>query len=392
MSDPAFESFEQSVRDCLTHLYDYAFLQEHPLLRLLIPDAKGDASRIQAFRQLISDAIDTLKAEPDNPQSKQSRTYSILSLRYLHQQPVQQVLIKLNLSERQFYRDHTQALQVISRLLWDQLKDRQPEAADISIQTEIRRLDQQEPQQIDVRSFLEKTVQAIQSLCERYDAHITLDTGNAFSLRSANPTVLRQALIWLISQFLAHSPASSAFTVSSEIDQDTYRFVVRRLENDPEDTGLRNAVLQQETLATLVNVLEGRVYSLEHEACVILEVPQAREALLMIDDNPDAIALFRRYLTGKPYQLLTASDGPQATRIAQETQPLLIILDVMLPEQDGWEILRDLKSRHETQHIPVLVCSVLNASELAISLGADGFLRKPPGESEFLAILAKYAS
>jgi CheY-like chemotaxis protein len=89
---------------------------------------------------------------------------------------------------------------------------------------------------------------------------------------------------------------------------------------------------------------------------------------------------------------LTARDGSQATRIAQETQPLLIILDVMLPEQDGWEILQTLKSHPETQRIPVLVCSVLNASELAISLGADGFLRKPPGESEFLAILEKYAS
>ena len=63
-----------------------------------------------------------------------------------------------------------------------------------------------------------------------------------------------------------------------------------------------------------------------------------------------------------------------------------------MPKQDGWEVLRMLKNLSETSRIPILVCSVLDASEVAISLGADGFLKKPPSESEFFQILAEFAN
>jgi DNA-binding response OmpR family regulator len=100
--------------------------------------------------------------------------------------------------------------------------------------------------------------------------------------------------------------------------------------------------------------------------------------------------LFRNYLAHQPYQLLTAADGKQAMRMAREFRPELIVLDVMLPEQDGWEILQGLKKSPETRTIPVLICSVLDVSDLALSLGADGFLKKPPGEQDFLETLANF--
>jgi len=72
------------------------------------------------------------------------------------------------------------------------------------------------------------------------------------------------------------------------------------------------------------------------------------------------VNLFRRYLTDIPIILLILPDSHQAIELARRIKPQLIILDVMLPQQDGWEILQNLKNHPTTLNIPVLVCSVLN--------------------------------
>ena len=64
-------------------------------------------------------------------------------------------------------------------------------------------------------------------------------------------------------------------------------------------------------------------------------------------------------------------------QIAREVVPSVIVLDVMLPGQDGLEVLQNLKNHPATRQIPVLICSVLDTRELVLSLGADGFLRSP---------------
>ena len=69
----------------------------------------------------------------------------------------------------------------------------------------------------------------------------------------------------------------------------------------------------------------------------------------------------------------------------------LLILDGMMPTMDGWEILQTLQTDPETQHIPVIVCSVWDEPELAFSLGAVDFLKKPITQKELLDALARLA-
>src|SRR5689334_6878445 len=141
MTDLDTEILEESVRDCLAHLYDYTFLQDHPLVRLLVPHVQGNASRVQIFQQLVLSAIEQLKpGDSGNPQSKNSRLYSILSLRYQQQQQVQYVLRQLNLGERQFYRDHAKAVQALTHVLEEQVKENPPIPANtLSIHAELER-------------------------------------------------------------------------------------------------------------------------------------------------------------------------------------------------------------------------------------------------------------
>ena len=123
---------------------------------------------------------------------------------------------------------------------------------------------------------------------------------------------------------------------------------------------------------------------------IVLRFDQRIHMILVVDDNPDTISLFKRYLGNLPYQVLSTHDENDAMLIAQRTPLVCIILDIMLPEKDGWQILQSYKSHPLTKDIPVLICSVLEMKDLALSLGADGYLKKPPTRDEFLSILGEW--
>jgi len=116
----------------------------------------------------------------------------------------------------------------------------------------------------------------------------------------------------------------------------------------------------------------------------------ARTTILVVDDNQDLIALFRRYVAGHDITVVGASESAQALRLAAELQPGLITIDVMMPGLDGWEILQQIKATPTISHIPVIVCSVLHEPELARSMGASDYLVKPVQQADFLAVLDRH--
>jgi hypothetical protein len=115
------QEFEQQVRDCLAHFYDYGFLREQLLVNLLVPNHTG-ATQVQVFRQIVTEVIEGLRPDVGAAfHSKQARIYNILMLRYIDQQQPQDVMQHLALSERQFYRDHPRAIQTLGQLLWERI-------------------------------------------------------------------------------------------------------------------------------------------------------------------------------------------------------------------------------------------------------------------------------
>jgi CheY-like chemotaxis protein len=84
-----------------------------------------------------------------------------------------------------------------------------------------------------------------------------------------------------------------------------------------------------------------------------------------------------------------ANNGPKGIELAQQLQPNVIILDVMIPEMDGWEILQRLRSTPATKAIPVVICSVFYDPELAFTLGAVDVLKKPVRKEDLVAALKK---
>jgi CheY-like chemotaxis protein len=123
-------------------------------------------------------------------------------------------------------------------------------------------------------------------------------------------------------------------------------------------------------------------------AAIHIVLPVAKQTTVMvIDDNPDTLELIRRYTAGRGYRIIDVLDAARALPLAVKHRPQVIVLDVMLPDIDGWELLGRLREHPELRGIPIIVFTVLPQHQLALALGAAAFLRKPAGRETFLATL-----
>ena len=109
--------------------------------------------------------------------------------------------------------------------------------------------------------------------------------------------------------------------------------------------------------------------------------------VLIVDDNADTRHLFERYMAESRYKFIGGREAEEAVLLAQSLKPQVIVVDVMLPEVDGWELLQRLRVSTSTRDTPIVVCSILPAEKLALTLGAAAYLRKPVTQQDFLAVL-----
>jgi two-component system phosphate regulon response regulator PhoB len=106
----------------------------------------------------------------------------------------------------------------------------------------------------------------------------------------------------------------------------------------------------------------------------------AHEKILAIDDEEDILELVRYNLSREGFQVICASTGEEALKIAQDEGPELIVLDLMLPGIDGLEVMKRLKAAPPTQSIPVVMLTAKGEEAdivTGLELGADDYVTKP---------------
>jgi CheY-like chemotaxis protein len=119
-----------------------------------------------------------------------------------------------------------------------------------------------------------------------------------------------------------------------------------------------------------------------------IDLPAATpRTILLVDDNADALELFQRYLHHHHYHTVATQSSIEAIHLAGKLKPYAIVLDLMLPDYDGWDVLQRLANHPETHQIPVIICTILGARHLALSLGAAAFLEKPVSEEQLIQAL-----
>jgi CheY-like chemotaxis protein len=365
------EEFVSAVKDALEHLYDPAHLGSHALAELLLArGGEGGPSRVFALRQTLLDFIDRLNpgaAVP--PTAPARRAHRLLELRFVHALPFREVVTDLGLSQAQYHRDQRHALQALAQLLWEHAREQEVGAARPAARPEGA---------VDLRDVMSGVVETLGPVARDRGVRLSHRSSPEPFLVAGDRTILRQLLISLVSSVLeASRGAEVVLSGSTARGVPTVR-VTRR----GGGAGLAGAPGAEQGLADARELLHGAGGELavaEGEDGLTIEarLGSHRRSLLVIDDNVDIVQMIRRFLVDHACDVHSAASVDEGLAAARSRRPDLILLDIMIPERDGWDGLQALKHDPDTEHIPVLVCTVLRESQLAAALGADGFVRKP---------------
>jgi CheY-like chemotaxis protein len=401
MTNISRNDFTDQIRLALLNLHDFVALQKLPITSLL---STPNGTLEQGVRSLRSEILDTIEQlnpaeSTSSSRAKERRPYVLLYGRYVQGMTTEELAEELAISVRQLRREHARALDSITELLWEKLAgqldgdlgDQAPSNRESSeaAQTEADQLISQARMDDLVLSFLINGVLiTLSSMAASRNITLMNHLPDDLPLVRANRVVLRQGIMGLVSYVLQHL-LTGQIVVESTIEQGVTLSVVATGKFQSDEPASTSLDVSRKLIASLGGSIEINKSSRRWQAEVSLPIAEDLPIMIM-DDNVGLIELFRRFLAGRGYQVLVAHTSDEAIKAAQQFKLKLIILDVMMPEQDGWEILQRLKAASETKSVPVLICSVLNEPEIAFTLGASDYLPKPVTQNDLLAKLERW--
>lgn len=384
--DALFEAFVEQIKQVLEHLYDFAYLQQHPLARIY--DRDGDLSAKTAGRQLryeLIKVIESLKPQPDaHFRAPVARLYNMLHLYYVENLNIQAAAAELGLSERQAYRDLRRGQESVAAVLWDnRLPPSAQPAEDFSLESEVARL-KLNFSPVDVGDVFRQAEHAVEKLAQQQQVEIIVEAEAYPMMLSTDAALAHQIMVSLLSHAIQQAHPGLLW-VSFAAHHTTVTLTLRY----PVEGGADTAAVFS-AVTKLAQRLRWELTcddSIEQDCRVVLHMTSQNATILVIDDNEGWIELLGRFLEGYNCLVISASKNQDSVQQAQQLKPTLIILDVMMPERDGWELLQRLRMQPATAHIPIIVCTVFNDSQLAYSLGASGFISKPASREKILEAL-----
>lgn len=385
-----FDIFENLVKDALINMFDFAALEAHPLIDSGIkppPEYKG--SRGDYLKGVLLECINSLKPTESEYDlfSMEWRAYVILSKRFIENISSQALAKELSLGERQIRRNQKKAIRAVALILWDR------------IQSERSRSEEIEPNGFNINREIINLIQVFQSVLDLLSNHfeqqsvtVTFNHPENNLTINSDRIILRQLIIRIFHLFLQHSTSRQidVWLEQKNEDVDLHFFLpATKFNMDQFLTYLHtHENLINQWLNELNIQLDG-FNSPEGFQLIVRFVTQEKKLILVVDDQEPALKMYERYLSKTEFKIYGLSKATKVLSKAIELNPTIILLDIMMPKLDGWEILQSLRLNEKTRHIPIIVCSAWGESEFARSLGADYFLKKPITQKELLDVLQK---
>ena len=399
------DAFLDALRDDLNHLYGAEHLRTSPLAVPL-----GVANRFDtasALRKILSEAIESLKPRDDTPpQARGWLVYEALFGCYVQQLGQKIVADQLGISVRQLRRELHSAAENLADELWRRYcSDGEPSgAAGEPSDEKLRRGD--DPTIYEELAWLrdappERPTALPQAVLEAFELAHALSAERGIQLVSTvpdgilalavHPIALCQALLSLLTVAIAHTAPRGTVHVTARpagwhvvarIESETQPAMPSPMSDDDDNLAVARHLAHLCSGSLLLSGTDGEPFSATLALPALEQVP-----VLAIDDHTDTLRLLQRYTAGTRFRLLTTGDVEEAFALAGRACLKAIVLDVMMPQMDGWHVLRRLQAHPAISDVPVVVCTILAQEALALSLGASDFIRKPVTRQALLAAL-----
>lgn len=383
-----FDDFAEQLRVALVHLYAPNYLPPPHFCKVL---GCHGADPARAVQQKLLHAIEALKPPVEAPPGVRSeRLYRVLTLRYAQALTQEAAAEEVGLTARHLRREQQEAIQVLARQLWQQRPSaavpvsEQVEEFRAQVRQELIALQVSAPGAIsDLNEVLHGALTVGQALVARRGVQLVAEPAAPGLAAAIHPSALRQILITAIEK-LTQPMSSGRIALRAAHDREQVALAVTA---SPLCT---NQLPDSTLIREIVSLYSGglQVQSGQDEMKIQVHLPLARKvSVLVIDDNTDLVHFYRRYVANTRYEIIHAGEGEGVFAVAKECRPALIVLDVMLPDTDGWELLVQLRTHPATQTIPVIVCSVVRREELAAALDAALYVAKPVRRQQFIQAL-----
>lgn len=388
---PQFQELSQ-LRDVLVHYYDYAYLVRHALVqrfqRELWPDS---ALAVQRFRHMLLEIIETLRPGPQIPLTDPAwRPYTILHERFVLGKDASDLEQNLSLGLRQIQREQRRAFEAVAQVMLDRYPALAeappvPPQDEVILREEISRA-ASEQAVFDATEQMEGVVRSVGALVAHYQIGLSTRFSEASVRLTGYPTLFKQMLVVVFSLMIKLAEGN-ALRVSMACHDDQLRIVWDAISCVRPPPELPDALL---LLAEVQGaVIESSQLGAGWRVCISLPATRRKTTIVLVEDNRDLVALFSRYLGQHGYHLVAITDSETALEQIRVASPDAIVLDLMMRGIDGWEVLQRIKGDPQLAHVPVVICSVLDEAELAMSLGAHAYLRKPVRPAEIHECLLK---
>jgi CheY-like chemotaxis protein/transcriptional regulator with XRE-family HTH domain len=403
MDKAAREQLLKWLRDALNHLQDPSYLRRSPLAALFGVANRSDTPPV--LRRILIETVESLEPAADaSPESRAWRIYESVFYRYVEGFSQEDVADQLGISVRQLRREQRAAFEAMVYNLCEQfdVEPRWPQEADAEIDVqmatknavlneELAWLKDAPPERpTDLSQTLPAVVDLVQPLAAQYDAHLQVVMDDSLPFLTLDPVAFRQILLNLLSVAISGASGNSVTLSARPISWEVEIKIAGKRTSSQLLAASDSKQASLDIAQRLTELCGGRLAvsadELAFNATLILPALE-QLPVLAIDDNASTLQLLQRYTTGTRYRLIGTRAPEKALGLAEKFSPQVIVLDVMMPCSDGWEILGRLRQHPLTNHVPVVVCTILAQEELAFSLGASAFLCKPVTRQEFLAVL-----
>jgi CheY-like chemotaxis protein len=383
--------FLDLTKDALEHFYDLTHLESHPFARKVKrKDDLYDATRSQLLQKDLSKAIDMLASgQMPSAGPSPSRRHQVIRLRYIERLTIQNISYELDMSERQVYRDLRQGEEDLATILrsWylEETNASPPVEAvpDESANLEIEQL-KINLQKVDLRTLVYSAQSSTAKLSASMNVSVVIEAPPEPVMIWTDLVVAKHVLINLLSSAIQRSVGDVVRLQLQSDDERTILSLGFFTERESQDN-LLNEITTEFLHRLKWEILRNRVQNSIHN--VEISFGKNIPTVLVIDDFEGLSRLLKRYLAGYRCRILAAPDGDSGLRMAREIQPDAVILDVMMPHMDGWEVLQRLRNHPDTQHTAVIICSVFNDPGLARALGASSFVSKPIKREDIIQAL-----